>query len=110
MNELLEAIRLAVADGATPDQKATGAQSCRTILAALDAEPGKPLPPPSGLPPVSPLANIDAGQALDLLIARLRAALPGNEAKDGVARTRPASTGPRIPMVGPPPGVPWKKR
>jgi hypothetical protein len=108
MNDLLESIRLAVADGATAEQKAGGAQACRTIIAALDAEPGKPLPAPAGLPPVSPLANMDAGQALDLLIARLRAALPANEAKEDGARSRPV--GPRIPMVGPPPGVPWKKR
>ena len=106
MNQLLEAIRAAVADDATADQKTNGAQACRTLLAALEAEAGKPLPAPGGLPPVSPLANIDPGQALDLLIARLRAALPANEAK---APARPA-TGPRIPMVGPPPGVPWKRR
>jgi len=109
MNDLFEAIRVAVTDGATAEQKAGGAQACRTILAALDAEPGKPLPTPVALAPVSPLANMDAGQALDLLIARLRAALPANESKEGGSRSRPAS-GPRFPMVGPPPGVPWKKR
>ena len=38
MTELIEAIRAAVADGATPEQKAIGAQACRTILAALDEE------------------------------------------------------------------------
>jgi hypothetical protein len=110
MNDLLEAIRIAVADSATADQKASAAQACRTILAALEAEAGKPLPPPGGLPPVSPLANIDAGQALDLLIARLRAALPDNDADGAKGARRPAASGPRITLVGPPPGVPWKKR
>jgi hypothetical protein len=40
MNELIEAIRIAVADGATAEQKATGALACRTIIAALGAEAG----------------------------------------------------------------------
>jgi hypothetical protein len=109
MYELLEAIRAGVADGATPDQKTCAAKACRTILTALEAEAGKPLPPPSGLPPASPLAGIDPGQALDLLIARLQAAIPSNERAG--ARPRPGTgAGPRIPIVGPPPGVPWKKR
>jgi hypothetical protein len=110
MNDLLEAIRLAVADGATAEQKVGGAQACRTLIAALDAEPGKPLPAPVALPPIGPLANINAGQALDLLIARLRAALPANDDKDGASRSRPAAAGPRIPLVGPPPGVPWRRK
>ena len=109
MNELLEAIRVAVAEDATPEQKAAGAQACRTILAALEAQAGKPLPTPAGTPAPHPLANIDATQALDLLIARLQAAIPANEGT--ATRARPASaSGPRIPIVGPPPGVPWKKR
>ena len=108
MNDLLESIRLAVADGASGDQKASGAQACRTILAALEAEAGKPLPAPAGAPTPHPLARIDPTQALDLLIARLQAAVPPD---DGTARrARPASAGPRIPILGPPPGVPWKKR
>jgi hypothetical protein len=109
MNDLLEAIRTAVAESATADQKAAGARACRTIGAALEAEAGKPLPAPGGLPATSPLAGIDPGQALDLLIARLRAALPSNEGVDSNARPRNPSTGPKIPLVGPPPGVPWKK-
>ena len=42
MNELIESIRVAVATEASAEQKLAGAQACRTILAALDTEPGKP--------------------------------------------------------------------
>jgi hypothetical protein len=101
MNDLLEAIRLAVAEGATGEQKAGGAQACRTILIALETEAGKPLNVP-GAPPPHPLAGIDPGQALDLLIARLRAAVPTDE--------KPRTPGVRFPLVAAPPGVPWKKK
>jgi hypothetical protein len=70
MNEMIEAIRAAVADGATPEQKATGVQACRTVLTALGAEPGKPIALP-GVPQQHPLAGITADQALAMLIARL---------------------------------------
>jgi hypothetical protein len=106
MNELLEAIRAAVADQATAEHKAAGAQACRTILAALEAEAGKPLGG-AAAPPAHPLAGLDPTQALDLLIARLRAALP-KDADDRAAS--PADRGIRIALVTPPPGVPWKKR
>lgn len=46
MTEMIEAIRAAVADGATPEQKELGAQACRTILAALGAERGKTMAAP----------------------------------------------------------------
>ena len=108
MEELIGTIRVAVADQATADQKAAGAQACRTILAALDAEPGKPLGAPAP-PPPSPLAGIDPTQALDLLIARLQAALPP-DAEGEPAATTAARPGLRIALVSPPPGVPWKKR
>jgi hypothetical protein len=109
VNDLLETIRAAVGEKATAEQKTAGAHACRTLLAALEAQVGKPLPAPAGAPVPHPLANIDATQALDLLLARLRAAIPSNEG--AVERPRPANgAGPRIPIVGPPPGVPWKKR
>ena len=91
MEELIEAIRTAVGRDATADQKARGAQACRAILTALNAEPGKPLAVPNA-PTPHPLAGIAPGQALDLLIAKLSAALPP-EGKDGA----PAAPG------GPPP-------
>jgi hypothetical protein len=110
MNELIEAIRAAVADGATPEQKATGAQACRTVLTALGAEPGKPIALP-GVPQQHPLAGITADQALALLIARLTtiaderdaaAVNPANATNAANATTvaRPQAA-PRIAFVNP---------
>jgi hypothetical protein len=95
MDHMIDAIRSAVTEGATAEQKAAGAQACRTILAALEAEVGKALALP-GAPAPHPLAQIDPGQALDLLIAKLRAALPveGEHAADA----KPL----RITLVAPP--------
>ena len=108
MDQMLESIRAAVSGNASAEQKAAGAQACRAILAALEAEAGKPLGVPGG-PAASPLAGVDPTQALDLLIARLRAALPAEGAAEGSGGA-PASPGLRISLVSPPPGVPWKRR
>ena len=108
MQELLEAIQRAVAEDASAEQKAAGAQACRTILTALEAEPGRPLALPSG-PAPQPLAGIDPDQALDLLIARLRASLPAEDAPAPKVR-RPETSGFRLALVRPPPGPPRRKR
>ena len=101
MNTNLEAIRTALTDGATPDQKAHGAAACRAILAALEAEAGKPIAMP-GAPAPHPLAGIDPGQALDLLIAKLTAALPKEDAKATAApAAAPDPRGLRIAFVAP---------
>jgi hypothetical protein len=114
MNELIEAIRVAVAGGATAEQKATGAQACRTIIAALGAEPGKPIVLP-GAPKPHPLSTLSVDQALDLVIARLRTmadareqaekpaaqAVPREQAEKPPARAVPR--GPQIPLVPRPP-------
>ncbi len=83
MRELIETIGAALAEGATPEAKRAGAQACRTILVALDTEPGKPLadapvPAPAAATPnpFAALAGLDLDKALDLVIARLRAAVP----------------------------------
>lgn len=94
MNELIETIRIAVTDGATADQKATGAQACRTILAALGSEPGKPIVLP-GAPKPHPLSALSFEQALDLLIARLRMIADTREQ----AEKQPAPRGPRGPQI-----------
>ena len=99
MQEQIEAIRAAIADGATTEQKAHGAAACRAILAALAAEPGKPIAMP-GAPVPHPLAGIAPGQALDLLIARLTAALPK---EDGTAASIAPARPMRIAFVTPPP-------
>ncbi len=100
MDEMIEAIRTAVTDGATADQRAAGAIACRTILTALEAEAGKALALP-GVPPPSPLAGIAPDQALDLLIARLSAVA---EKRSAAASGPPPPSKPlRIAFVQPPP-------
>jgi hypothetical protein len=102
MTEMIEAIRVAVADGATPEQKAIGAQACRTILAALGAEPGKPIDLP-GAPQPHPLAGITADQALALLIARLTAIAEAKEAATANTEVSPRlQVAPQIAFVNPP--------
>jgi hypothetical protein len=106
MSELIETIRAAVAQGATAEQKAIGAQACRTILTALDAEPGKPIVLP-GAPKPHPLSGITVDQALDLLIARLTTIANAQEtATAKTPMTTPAKPapaqgqrGPRIPFI-----------
>ncbi|HKE14756.1 MAG TPA: hypothetical protein VKB80_07835 [Kofleriaceae bacterium] len=104
---MLEAIRAATAEKATAEEKAAGVQACRTILTALEAEAGKPLAPP-GAPAPSALAGIDPGQALDVLIARLRAALPSD--KPAPAKSKPGPAGLRIALVTPPVGSTRRRR
>jgi hypothetical protein len=100
MHDLIESIRAAVADGATAEHKAIGAQACRTILAALDAQPGKPIVLP-GIPQAHPLSTLSLDQVLDLAIARLTQIAAAREAE--AAKPAPAAPaalrGVRIPMV-----------
>jgi hypothetical protein len=70
MEAMIETIRRAVADGATSEAKKTGAAACRTLLTALEAEPGTALA--VATPPPSTPAALDLTQALDLAIAKLR--------------------------------------
>lgn len=115
MNELIEAIRAAVAESATVEQKTIGAQACRTILTALDTEAGKPLAVPNA-PKPHPLSQLDPGQALDLLIAKLSAGLPKEESPAAQTATTPAAVperrdrGLRIAFVTPPPRIPRSTR
>jgi hypothetical protein len=105
MHDLIDAIRAAVAEDATVEAKQAGAQACRTILAALETEPGQPLADapaavaasPGATAPANPfaaLAGLDLDRALDLVIARLRAALP-EEKRAGLS----ARPGMRIQLV-----------
>ena len=94
MNELIESIRIATTESATAEQKATGAAACRTILAALGAEPGKPIVVP-GAPKPHPLAALSFDQALDLVIARLRMVADAREQAD---KQKPA-VAPRGPQI-----------
>lgn len=86
METLIESIRAAIATDASDEARATGAQACRTILAALETKPGEAMiaaPPTSGAAPATQIASVlgalrglPAEQLLDLAITRLRAALP----------------------------------
>jgi hypothetical protein len=93
MHELIETIRAAVAEDATAEVKQAGAQACRIILVALEGEPSEPVPP-APTNPLAGLAGLDLDRALDLVIARLRAALP--EDKRAALGERP---GIRIQLV-----------
>jgi hypothetical protein len=109
MDDMIETIRVAATDGATPEQKAAAVVACRTILAALEAEVGKPIAV-SGAPSPGPLAGIPPEHALDLLIAKLSAVAESNEK----SRASTAPTSPlRIALVPTPPRassrVPRKK-
>lgn len=99
MNELIEHIRAAVAQSATAEQKAVGAQACRTILAALDAEPGKPIVL-AGTPQAQPLPRFTLDQALDLVIARLTT----------IANAQDARSVPNLPPPRDTVGVPASPR
>ena len=101
MESLLETIRAAIANGATTEHKAAGVQACRTIIAALDTEPGKPLVPPSLLA-TSLATRPTLDQMLDLAITRLStiasardAAVPATQKVSAVPRQLP--TGLRVP-------------
>ena len=118
MQDLLEAIRVAMTDGATAEQKATGAQACQTILAALGAQPGKPIVLP-GVPKPNPLSGLSVDQALELVIARLRAVADAREQadkqkQDAKQKSTTPPGGPQIPFVPPPskpsrPAIPRKR-
>jgi hypothetical protein len=101
MNELIDAISAAVTEGATPEQKAIGAQACRTILAALDAQPGKPIVLPGAMP-ARPLSGVSLDQILDLAIARLT---PIADARDVAPSASNAPTAPNAASVSVAPRV-----
>lgn len=89
MQELIEAIRVAVANDASAEQKATGVQACRTIMAALGTEPGKPIMLP-GTPLPAATSRVSVDQVLDLMIARLTT----------IAAERDAQPAPAVPQRG----------
>ena len=91
MDNLIDAIRNAIASDANDEARALGAQACRTILVALETPAGAPMAPPTAPPTastaiaeptsaleaaVSALRGVPPDQLLDLAIAHLKAALP----------------------------------
>jgi hypothetical protein len=78
METIVETIRAALADDATPDARAAGVAACRAILAKLEPPsppaPAAPMPNIAGI--VGALRNVPPNQLLDLAIAKLRGSLP----------------------------------
>ena len=103
MQELIEAIRVAVATDANPEQKATGVQACRTIVAALDTEPGKPIMLP-GMPMPAATSRVSVDQIIDLMIARLTTIAAERDAQPAPTTAPPMLTaapprGLRVPVT-----------
>ena len=98
MDQLIDTIRAATTNGASTDQKAAGVLACRTIIAALDTEPGKPIVLP-GTPSASqPAAPVSLDQVLDMMIAKLSAI--ANEHDRSPAPALPPPNGLRVPVTG----------
>jgi hypothetical protein len=92
---LIESIRSAVAEGASDEARATGANACRTLLVVLEAKPGEPMVPamPVPQPPSAPIAAIASAirgvpreQLFDLLITKLRTLVPADAAAPAPVR------------------------
>src|ERR1700753_3194712 len=106
MQELIESIRVAVATEASTEQKVAGAQACRTILAALDTEPGKPFVLP-GMPMPAATSRVSVDQVLDLMIARLTTIASERDAQPAPATAPPmlapaSPRGLRVPVASAP--------
>ncbi|MGE0397226.1 MAG: hypothetical protein AB7T06_10940 [Kofleriaceae bacterium] len=110
MQQLIDVIGAAIATDATNEQKAAGAQACRTILTALGTEPGQPLVLP-GTPRPHVLTGVSIDQVLELAIAKLSVIATDRE-KGAAEPAKPAATlstatptkalpspGLRVPMV-----------
>jgi hypothetical protein len=82
MTELIESIQAAVQADASPEIRATGVMACKTILAALEAQPGQPIATAAPFDTskiasvVGALRGVSPDQLLDLAIAKLRSVLP----------------------------------
>jgi hypothetical protein len=103
MHELIEAIRVAVATEASAEQKATGVQACRTIVAALDTEPGRPIVLP-GMTMPAPTSRVSVDQIIDLMIGRLTTIAAQRDAEP-VPTAAPSPRGLRVPVALPRPST-----
>jgi hypothetical protein len=72
MTDLLECIRIALAPGATSEQKQAGGAACCAVYAALS--------PPPGVSLTAPQPRIGVDQVLELAIGKLRGMLPAESA------------------------------
>lgn len=97
MNDIVDAIRAAVAPEASADARAAGAAACRALAARLDpaGSPQRPIIAPELVQQlVGVLRTMDIDQVLDVAIAKLRTLGP----KEG-ATALPAARPFAIPMV-----------
>ncbi len=92
MDAVIETIRAAMAPNASPEVRASGAESCRTILAALGATQGQPLgaaAPAEAGPAATAIASLirstPPDQLLELAIAKLRAMVPADTSVPSVS-------------------------
>jgi hypothetical protein len=90
---LIETIRSATAAMATPEQKTAGAAACRALLATLGAAPGTPLVPPRPPHPLAHFAKLPPDQLLDLVIAKVRAAVEKGQGASSNAAPRTLKAG-----------------
>lgn len=97
MDQLIDTIRSATASGASTDQKAAGVLACRTILAALDTEPGKPIVLPGAPLASQPAARLSLDQVLDMMITKLT--VIASEHDKSPAPALPPSNGLRVPVI-----------
>ena len=91
MENLIDAIRTAVASEASSEARSAGADACRTILAALEGQRSAPLaqsPHPAAAlqTAIAMLRGIPVDQLLDVAITRIKAALPPGAVPDDVQR------------------------
>jgi hypothetical protein len=93
MDNVINAIRAAVAADATPEARAAGVQACQATLAALQATPGETFQStprievgPTAAAVAAIVRSIPPDQLLDLAIAKLRSMVP---AESGPPQARP---------------------
>jgi hypothetical protein len=71
MIDVLECIRVALAESATTEQKQAGAAACCAVFAQLSPPPGVPISVTQ-----APQTRVNLDQVLDLAISKLRSMLP----------------------------------
>jgi hypothetical protein len=88
MDNVIEAIRAALGPGANANEREAGVTACRAVLATLEATAGQPMhraaaPAASSqiATVIGALRNVPIDQLLDLIIAKLRTALPADASK-----------------------------
>lgn len=97
MDQLIDTIRAATANAASTEQKAAGVLACRTIIAALDTEPGKPIVLPGTPSAAQPAARPSLVQVLDMMIAKLT--VIASEHDKSPAPALPPQNGLRVPVM-----------